>query len=77
MFEYLKAEAYSKLRREIINALDIALAVNGEYSGPYYSGRMSAFAEVFNLMNAVDNALSEEMEREAEKEDAYYSHEKQ
>ena len=73
MFDYLKAEAYHKLRREILNAVDRALAEDIYYRySAYHSGRKSAFSDVLDLMNSVDNELNEEMEHEAEKEAAYY-----
>ena len=71
MFDYLEAEAYHKLRGEIMRLVEAHSKEYKEHED-YQSGKLHAFADVLDRMIAVDSELNEAIERESEKEAAYY-----
>ena len=74
MLEYLKAEAYTRLREEITSAI-IAELNRGAKVSAFYAGRLVAYNRVLSIMNKVHRDLLNDLDREAEKEATYYESE--
>lgn len=72
MFEYLKAEAYTRLREEITSAIIADLGNKGTEVTGFYAGRMCAYSKILTIVNRVHRDLLEALDIEAEKEAAYY-----
>lgn len=75
MFEYLKAEAYTRLREEITLAIKAELNTEDAELAAFYAGRIAAYNRVLSIMNKVHKDLINDLDREAEKEAAYYESE--
>ena len=71
MFDWLVAEAYHKLRSEIMYLVELHSKEYKEHDS-YQSGKLFAFADVLNCMIAVDHELHEKIMNEVEKEVQYY-----
>ena len=77
MFDHIRTEAYTRLREEITSAI-VADLDNGFAEVPdFNAGRMYAYSKILAIVSKVNRDMIDDLDREAEKEAAYYSHEKQ
>ena len=77
MFEYLKSEAYTKLREEITSSIIADLDTKVTEVSNFNAGRLYAYSKILAIVNKVHQDLLDDLDRESEKEAAYYSNEKQ
>ena len=77
MFEYLRAEAYTRLREEIVSSIMADIGNEFDEVEDFNAGRMYAYSKILSIVNRAHRDLLDDLDREAEKEAAWYSHEKQ
>ena len=72
MFDYLEAEAYRKLKKEIRSVAHRILTDKEAGYTSYYFGQMHALNEVIKIMNKIEGELYDASNRESEKEADYF-----
>ena len=75
MFDYLEAEAYRKLKKEIRSVAHRILTDKEAGYTSYYFGQMQVLNEIIKIMNKIEGELYDASNRESEKEAAYYESE--
>ena len=74
MFDWLEAEAYHKLRFEIMYLI-VMHSKECKERDSYQKGKLDAFSEVLDRINAIDVKLQEKINREVEKDERRYIYE--
>ena len=72
MFEYLKAEAYTRLREEIAFSIKADLVNKVTESADFNLGRMYAYSKILSIVSKAHRDLLEALDRQAEKEAEYF-----